>query len=190
MFSLKKKKTRGVRPGYPEPTHEILSDGDEPIEWLEQHHRKTLNGRTQFNFRRNVPASHTNSTYNPSSFSQTLYSSSGIDYPMSGDESDNNYSQVEHHPRSQSYDPKKRTREYHMEQASQAIELLKTASRPDGWKKVDKHKTGCVVYQAISPTTLPSHSDSKYPAFKGEHIIRGFKAQDVFSIVSVRKLWE
>ncbi|KAI8360069.1 hypothetical protein B0O80DRAFT_193891 [Mortierella sp. GBAus27b] len=195
MFSLKKKKTRGVRTGHTEqPVHEILSDGDEPIEWLEQHHRKTMNNKsqTQFNFRRNIPTNSVNTSYNPNSFSQALYSSSGLDYPMSGDESDsNNHSQIEH-LRSQFYtpDPKKRTKEYHLEQATQAIELLKTATRPDGWKKVDKHKTGCVVYQAISPATLPSHGDSKYPAFKGEHIIRGFKAQDVFSIVSVRKLWD
>ncbi|KAK3825631.1 MAG: hypothetical protein J3Q66DRAFT_107606 [Benniella sp.] len=190
MFSLKKKKTRGVRTGYPEPTHEILSDGDEPIEWLEQHHRKTMNGsRSQFFPHRNFSSNNANS-YNPtSSFGQALYSNIGLDYPMSGDESDGG--QMEQ-PRSQFYtsDPKKRTKEYHLEQATQAIELLKTANRADGWKKVDKHKTGCVVYQAISPSTLPSHSESKYPAFKGEHIIRGFHAQDVFAIVSVRKLWD
>ncbi|KAF9951048.1 hypothetical protein BGZ65_006222, partial [Modicella reniformis] len=194
MFSLKKKKTRGVRSGYPDQAHEILSDGDEPIEWLEQHHRKTTIVRSTGQQRtRNTPTNtNLSSSYNtPSSFSQALYTGSGLDYPMSGDESDNNHNQMEH-LRSQFYtpDPQKRTKEYHLEQASQAIDLLKTAQRLDGWKKVDKHKTGCVVYQAVSPTTLPSHGDSKYPAFKGEHIIRGFKAQDVFSIVSVRKLWD
>ncbi|KAI8596414.1 hypothetical protein EDD21DRAFT_312172, partial [Dissophora ornata] len=94
--------------------------------------------------------------------------------------------------RSQFYtpDPQKRTKEYHLEQSMQAVELLKAASGPDGWKKVDKHKSGCIVYQSTSPATIPSHGDSKFPAFKGEHVIRGFKAQEVFSIIAVRKLWD
>jgi len=96
------------------------------------------------------------------------------------------------HLRSQFYtpDPQKRTKEYHLEQAVQAIELLKTASKSDGWKKVDKHKSGCMVYQSTSAAMNPHHGDNKYPAFKGEHVIRGFRAQDVYSIVNVRKLWE
>ncbi|KAF9157404.1 hypothetical protein BGX21_008961, partial [Mortierella sp. AD011] len=112
------------------------------------------------------------------------------EYPLSGDESDNNFNQMEH-LRSQFYtaDPQKKTKEYHIEQATQAIELLKGATRPNGWKKVDKHKSGCLVYQSMSPATIPTHSDVKSPAYKGEHIIKGYKAQDVFAIVSVRKLW-
>ncbi|KAF9139584.1 hypothetical protein BGX30_007812 [Mortierella sp. GBA39] len=96
------------------------------------------------------------------------------------------------HLRSQFYtpDPQKRTKEYHMEQSMQAIEHLKVASRPNGWKKVDKHKSGCTVYQSTTATTIPSHGDHKYPAFKGEHVIHGHKAQDVFAIVGVRKLWD
>ncbi|KAG9072740.1 hypothetical protein KI688_000516 [Linnemannia hyalina] len=110
---------------------------------------------------------------------------------MSGDESDNHHNQMEH-LRSQFYtpDPQKRTKEYHMEQSMQAIEHLKMASRPNGWKKIDKHKSGCTVYQSTTATTIPSHGDHKYPAFKGEHVIHGHKAQDVFAIVGVRKLWE
>ncbi|KAI9240924.1 MAG: hypothetical protein BYD32DRAFT_361368, partial [Podila humilis] len=72
---------------------------------------------------------------------------------------------------------------YHLDQAIQAIQLLKAAARPNGWKKVVKHKSGCLVYQSTG-------SGDKHPAFKGEHVIRGYRAQDVFSVVGVRKLWE
>ncbi|KAK5828794.1 hypothetical protein F5H01DRAFT_271168, partial [Linnemannia elongata] len=125
------------------------------------------------------------------SIQQLTLSSSGFEYPLSGDESDNHHNQMEH-LRSQFYtpDPQKRTKEYHMEQSMQAIEHLKVASRPDGWKKIDRHKSGCTVYQSTTATTIPSHGDHKYPAFKGEHVIHGHKAQDVFAIVGVRKLWD
>ncbi|KAF9109379.1 hypothetical protein BGX27_007673 [Mortierella sp. AM989] len=201
MFSLKKKKTKGTQGGIGAP--DITEEIAEPIEWLEQHHKKTLNkSQTHFNSSQNylnLPTPH-NATPNDVSYNSHLNAinqlipptfSSGIEYPYSGDESDNNHNQMEH-LRSQFYtpDPLKQTKEYHIEQAMQAVQLLKAAARPDGWKKVDKHKSGCHVYQSISPATLPTHGDIKYPAFKGEHVIRGFKAQDVFSIVSVRKLWD
>ncbi|KAF9103456.1 hypothetical protein BGX29_003371, partial [Mortierella sp. GBA35] len=180
MFSLKKKKTKGIQGGGIQGggggggglAHDI--HGDEPIEWLEQHHKKTMGHAT----------SHSNQ--------HAGLSSSGFDYPLSGDESDNHHNQMEH-LRSQFYtpDPQKRTKEYHMEQSMQAIEHLKVASGPNGWKKIDKHKSGCTVFQSTTPSTIPGHGgDHKYPAFKGEHVIRGHKAQDVFSIVGVRKLWD
>ncbi|KAG0369452.1 hypothetical protein BGZ54_009876, partial [Gamsiella multidivaricata] len=192
MFSLKKKKTRGVRAaGYQDPVTEILSDSEEPFEWLEQHHKKTLN-KSQLHVNNNshtiatiINGHNTHNTYN-NNINQI------IDYPMSGDESDNYNNQMES-LRSQFYtsDPQKRTKEYHIEQGVQAIELLKVASGPNGWKKVDKHKSGCTVFQSTGPTTIPtSQVESRYPAFKGEHIIRGYKAQDVFAIISVRKLWD
>ncbi|KAF9353636.1 hypothetical protein BGX26_008616 [Mortierella sp. AD094] len=187
---------KGVQggPGFPDPTEEF----SEPIEWLEQHHKKTLNkSQTHINPTQNylnLPTHHNSA--NDASYASHLNNIKLVvppfhEYPLSGDESDNNHNQMEH-LRSQFYtpDPQKRTKEYHIEQAIQAIELLKIATRPNGWKKIDKHKSGCLVYQSMSSATIPTHSDVKYPAYKGEHIIRGYKAQDVFSIVSVRKLWD
>ncbi|KAF9912895.1 hypothetical protein EC991_007507 [Linnemannia zychae] len=211
MFSLKKKKTKGIQGGgiqgggYPHDIHT-----DEPIEWLEQHHKKTMGNPTNTASYGNNNNNHSFPTHTPPqqqpveqqkqqpqhhlqqpSSQQLGLSSSGFEYPLSGDESDNHHNQMEH-LRSQFYtpDPQKRTKEYHMEQSMQAIEHLKIASRPDGWKKIDKHKSGCTVYQSTTATTIPSHGDHKYPAFKGEHVIRGHKAQDVFAIVGVRKLWD
>ncbi|KAF9187550.1 hypothetical protein BGZ51_007396 [Haplosporangium sp. Z 767] len=169
--------------------------GDENMEWLEQHHKKTMN-KNNFNAGSQTDLHAQNNAHNQQSahfltVQQAIHSSPGFDYPQSGDESDNNHNQMEH-LRSQFYtpDPQKRTKEYHMEQAAQAVEHLKAAAASNGWKKVDKHKAGCVVYQSTSEATIPGHGDHKYPAFKGEHTIRGFSAQDVFSIVSVRKLWD
>ncbi|KAF9331877.1 hypothetical protein BG006_005251 [Podila minutissima] len=144
--------------------------GDESLVWVEQHHRTTAasasaaNSKTSFNY------------------SNSGLSSSGLDYPHSGDE---NESDTADRHRSQFYvaDPLKRTKEYHLDQAVQAIQLLKAAAKPDGWKKVIKHKSGCLVYQATG-------GGDKHPAFKGEHVIRGYRAQDVFSVVGVRKLWD
>ncbi|KAG0040355.1 hypothetical protein BGZ82_003361 [Podila clonocystis] len=112
-----------------------------------------------------------------------LSSSSNIEYAHSGDESDH-ITHIAELQRSHFYaaDPQKRTKEYHIQQALQAVELLKVAAKPSGWKKIDKHKSGCIVYQ--------STATDKHVAFKGEHIIRGFRAQDVFSVVGVRKLWD
>ncbi|KAG0085860.1 hypothetical protein BGZ92_008647, partial [Podila epicladia] len=143
---------------------------DENLVWVEQHHRNTApsasaaNSKTSFNY------------------SNSGLSSSGLDYPHSGDE---NESDAADRHRSQFYlgDPLKRTKEYHLDQAVQAIQLLKAAARPNGWKKVVKHKSGCLVYQSTG-------SGDKHPAFKGEHVIRGYRAQDVFSVVGVRKLWD
>jgi len=137
--------------------------GDENLEWTEQHHRNT--------------AHKDQGMYNLSQG----HLSSGFDLTPSGDESDS----AERQRRSQFYtpDPRKSTKEYHIEQATQAIQLLKAASKPTGWKKVLKHKSGCLVYQS-------TNSGDKHPAFKGEHVLRGYRAQDVFSVVGVRKLWE
>jgi hypothetical protein len=137
----------------------ILSD--ENLVWTEQHHRNTSHKSMH-----NLSQGHL---------------SSAFDLAPSGDESDS----AEKHRRSQFYtpDPQKRTKEYHIEQATQAIQLLKAASKPTGWKKVLKHKSGCLVYQS-------TNSSDKHPAFKGEHVLRGYRAQDVFSVVGVRKLWE
>ncbi|KAF9338131.1 hypothetical protein BG006_010241 [Podila minutissima] len=112
-----------------------------------------------------------------------LSSSSNIEYPHSGDESDH-ITHIAELQRSHFYaaDPQKRTKEYHIQQALQAVELLKVAAKPAGWKKIDKHKSGCIVYQ--------STATDKHVAFKGEHVIHGFRAQDVFSVVGVRKLWD
>ncbi|KAF8940896.1 hypothetical protein BGZ58_004125 [Dissophora ornata] len=214
MFALKKKKMRGVQggPGFPaavaDPASEVL--GEEPLEWLEQHHKKTMNkSQAQLNNLSHTPPpqnnhllppvqnhhinNNSNNAYNAHKniINKITHATPAFEYPQSGDESDNPYSQMEN-LRSQFYtpDPQKRTKEYHLEQSMQAVELLKAASGPDGWKKVDKHKSGCIVYQSTSPATIPSHGDSKFPAFKGEHVIRGFKAQEVFSIIAVRKLWD
>ncbi|KAG0215799.1 hypothetical protein BGX28_008109 [Mortierella sp. GBA30] len=183
---------RGVQGGTPEVK--------KPMEFLEQHHKKTMNKTTlQLNTPENSPPqSNINSNHNiidalstHGNHNQQALFSSGFDYPLSGDESDNHHNQMEQ-LRSQFYtpDPQKRTKEYHIEQSHQAIELLKAASRTHGWKRVDKHKSGCIVYQSTSSATLPGHGDDKCPAFKSEHFIRGFKAQDVYSIVSTRKLWD
>ncbi|KAF9428121.1 hypothetical protein BGZ94_003329 [Podila epigama] len=138
---------------------------DENLVWVEQHHRATATG------------SNTKSSFNYSGLSST-----GNDYTHSGDE---NESDSLDRIRSQFYvgDPLKRTKEYHLDQAIQAIRLLKAAAKPNGWKKVAKHKSGCLVYQSTG-------SNDKHPAFKGEHVIRGYRAQDVFSVVGVRKLWD
>jgi hypothetical protein len=132
-----------------------MAIGDESIEWIEQHHRNT---------------SH-KSLHHQHSF--------GLD--ASGDESDS----TERHNQSHFYspDPHMQTKESHIEQAVQAIQVLKAASKPAGWKKLLKHKSGCLVYQSSG------HSD-KHPTYKGEHVIRGYRAQEVFSVVGVRKLWE
>ncbi|ORY94267.1 hypothetical protein BCR41DRAFT_402467, partial [Lobosporangium transversale] len=211
MFSLKKKKTKGIQGGAfpvsePLPTEELV---EPPFEYLEQHHKKTLHSQAHIQ----MPSTNVTpiSVSIPSKGNTNLGKSSAnlaksatnihlndlsppmhqFDCAQSGDESDNYHNQMEH-LRSQFYtpDPQKRTKEYHLEQSTQAIELLKMAAKPDGWKKVDKHKSGCVVYQSTSAATIPGHGEHKYPAFKGEHVIRGFKAQDIFSIVSVRKLWD
>ncbi|KAF9924731.1 hypothetical protein FBU30_005370 [Linnemannia zychae] len=200
MFSLKKKKTRGIQGGGIQGGVRINDiHGDEPIEWLEQHHKKTM-GQVHSGYTNNHNPYADNQATNIFSHQQHLHPSnqqhgpisSGFEYPLSGDESDNHHNRMEH-LRSQFYtpDPQKRTKEYHMEQSMQAIEQLKVVSRPNGWKKVDRHKSGCTVYQSTTATTIPNHGgENKYPAFKGEHIIRGHKAQDVFAIIGVRKLWD
>ncbi|KAG0249967.1 hypothetical protein BG011_008776 [Mortierella polycephala] len=136
---------------------------DENLEWIEQHHRNTTHRSTPH-------ASHSLSPP-PATF----------DMSPSGDESDS----ADRHRQSQFYvsDPQKLTKEYHIDQAVQAIQLLKEASKTVGWKKVLKHKSGCLVYQSTG-------NGDKHPAFKGEHVIRGYRAQDVFSVVGVRKLWD
>lgn len=98
----------------------------------------------------------------------------------SGDDSDS-----ERHRQSHFYspDPVKQTKESHVAQAIQAIQVLKAASKPAGWKKVLKHKSGCLVYQSTG-------GSDKHPSYKGEHVIRGYRAQEVFSVVGVRKLWD
>lgn len=133
----------------------------EDLEWVEQHHRNTT--------RKSMPSTGHNQL--PASY----------DFAPSGDESDapeKNRQSMYYHS-----DPQKLTKEYHLDQAIQAIQLLKAASKPIGWKKVLKHKSGCLVYQSTG-------QQDKHPAFKGEHVIRGYRAQDVFSVVGVRKLWE
>ncbi|ORZ01927.1 hypothetical protein BCR41DRAFT_209090 [Lobosporangium transversale] len=142
------------------PTRRQTIVGDENFEFIEHHYRNTT---------RNFPSS------------SPPPSSSTFDFHHSGDDSDT----AEQHRQSQFYvsDPQKRTKEYHIEQAIQAIKLLKAASKPDGWKKVLKHKSGCLVYQSVN-------NGDKHPIFKGEYVIRGYRAQDVFSVVGVRKLWD
>ncbi|KAF8941450.1 hypothetical protein BGZ58_008725 [Dissophora ornata] len=137
-----------------------MVNGEENLEWVEQHHRNFSHRSIQ--------------NISQTQLSQTLDS-------QSGDESDS----AERGPQSHLYapDPLKRTKEYHIEQAIQAIKLLKAASKPTGWKKVLKHKSGCLVYQSTG-------NGDKQPTFKGEHVIRGYRAQDVFTVVGVRKLWD
>ncbi|KAG0345186.1 hypothetical protein BG004_003897 [Podila humilis] len=120
----------------------------------------------------------------PRNGSMTMLSSSNIEYPLSGDESDH-VTHITEMQRSRFYatDPQKRTKEYHLQQALNAVELLKVAAKPTGWKKIDKHKSGCIVYQSTA-------TSDKHVAFKGEHVIRGHRAQDVFAAVGVRKLWD
>ncbi|KAG0233079.1 hypothetical protein BGW41_001647 [Actinomortierella wolfii] len=139
--------------------------------------------------------SHMNGQYlHPSSLAKAMQAS-GFDYPMNNsnvEEDDNNESsglsaqqQKALNRQSQFYaaDPHKTTKEYHMNQAIQAVQLLKDAVKSTAWKKVLKHKSGCLVYQSTS-------NADKHPAFKGEHVIRGYRAQDIFSVVGVRKLWD
>ncbi|KAF9980488.1 hypothetical protein BGZ75_008396 [Mortierella antarctica] len=136
----------------------IISDD---LEWVEQHHRNTTRKSMHSAGHNQLPASY--------------------DFAPSGDESDapeKNRQSMYYHS-----DPQKLTKEYHIDQAIQAIQLLKAASKPVGWKKVLKHKSGCLVYQSTG-------QQDKHPAFKGEHVIRGYRAQDVFSVVGVRKLWD
>lgn len=197
MFSRKKKSKTAVQ-GTPDIPI------DETIDWTAQHHTKTqaiakhihLN-QSSSHLHHPQPQQHHHdpqhttlqpppafSSIAPRNGSMTmLSSSSNIEYPHSGDESDH-ITHIAELQRSHFYaaDPQKRTKEYHIQQALQAVELLKVAAKPSGWKKIDKHKTGCIVYQ--------STATDKHVAFKGEHVIRGFRAQDVFSVVGVRKLWE
>ena len=137
-----------------------MINGDENLEWVEQHHRN-VSHRSIHNI------------------SQTHLSQ----MPDSQSEDESDY--AERNPQSHLYapDPRKRTKEYHIEQAIQAIQLLKAAAKPTGWKKVLKHKSGCLVYQSTG-------NGDKQPTYKGEHVIRGYRAQDVFTVVGVRKLWE
>ncbi|KAG0011930.1 hypothetical protein BGZ80_000325, partial [Entomortierella chlamydospora] len=141
------------------PTEVII--GDESLEWIEQHHRNTSH--------KSLLSTNTNQTQQ------------SFDNGPSGDESD--YAEKQRQSQFYSSDPRKHTKEYHIDQAIQAIQLLKAASKPTGWKKVLKHKSGCLVYQS-------TNNADKHPAFKGEHVIRGYRAQDVFSVVGVRKLWD
>lgn len=184
---------QGGYPGLAAPTPEMLKDV--PSEFMGQHHKMTMSkSQLQHNSQNSssFQNSHVDVFGTQTNHNQHTLSSSGFDYPLSGDESDNHHNQMEH-LRSQFYtpDPQKRTKEYHIEQSHQAVELLKAAAGSTiGWKKVDKHKSGCMVYQSTPPAAISGQGDDKYPAFKGEHFIRGFHAQDVFSIVAVRKLWE
>ncbi|KAF8938516.1 hypothetical protein BGZ47_008547 [Haplosporangium gracile] len=154
------------------PSRSELAIADDNLEWIEQHHRATS---------RKVPT--TQKTQNQTlghNLSQNQISRNH-DFVPSGDDSD--YAEKQHQSVFYAPDPHKRTKEYHIEQAIGAIKLLKAASKPEGWKKVFRHKSDCVVSQSTG-------NGDKHPAFKGEHVIRGFRAQDVFSIVGVRKLWD
>lgn len=198
MFSRKKKSKTAIQ-GMPDIPI------DEAIDWTAQHHTKTQAIAKHIHHNHNQSSSHLHQQHQhqhhyephhttlqpptpafasiaPKNGSMTMLSSN-IEYPHSGDESDH-ITHIAELQRSQFYtpDPQKRTKEYHIQQALQAVELLKVAAKPTGWKKIDKHKSGCIVYQ--------STATDKHVAFKGEHVIRGFRAQDVFSVVGVRKLWD
>ncbi|KAG0380090.1 hypothetical protein BGX24_010208 [Mortierella sp. AD032] len=151
------------------PSRSELSIDDSNLEWIEQHHRTTSS--------RKAPTTQKSLGQNLSQNQQ----SAQHDFVHSGDESD--YAEKQRQSIFYPPDPHKRTKEYHIEQAIGAIKLLKAASKPEGWKKVFRHKSDCVVSQSTG-------NGDKHPAFKGEHVIRGFRAQDVFSIVGVRKLWD
>ncbi|KAK3846179.1 MAG: hypothetical protein J3R72DRAFT_363732, partial [Linnemannia gamsii] len=151
------------------PSRSELSLDDSNLEWIEQHHRTTSS--------RKAPTTQKSLGQNLSQNQQ----SAQHDFVHSGDESD--YAEKQRQSIFYPPDPHKRTKEYHIEQAIGAIKLLKAASKPEGWKKVFRHKSDCVVSQSTG-------NGDKHPAFKGEHVIRGFRAQDVFSIVGVRKLWD
>ncbi|KAG0094428.1 hypothetical protein BGZ93_007223 [Podila epicladia] len=204
MFS-RKKKSKTVIQGTPDIPI------DETIDWTAQHHTKTQAIAKHFHHNQSSSHLHHQQQHHqqqqnhhlhhepqqttlqpPPAFSSMatrngsmtmLSSSSNIEYPHSGDESDH-ITHIAELQRSHFYaaDPQKRTKEYHVQQAIQAVELLKVAAKPTGWKKIDKHKSGCIVYQ--------STATDKHVAFKGEHVIHGFRAQDVFSVVGVRKLWD
>ncbi|KAF9927840.1 hypothetical protein FBU30_002843 [Linnemannia zychae] len=151
------------------PSRAELSIEDSNFEWIEQHHRTTSRKQPS-------KSQHTlghNLVHNQSSGSH--------DIAPSGDESD--LSEKQRQSTFYAPDPYKQSKEYHIEQAIGAIKLLKAASKPEGWKKVFRHKSDCVVSQSTG-------NGDKHPTFKGEHVIRGFRAQDVFSVVGVRKLWD
>ncbi|KAG0266995.1 hypothetical protein BGZ95_002947, partial [Linnemannia exigua] len=154
------------------PSRSELSIDDSNLEWIEQHHRTTSS--------RKAPTTQKAHQTLGQNLSQNQLSAQH-DFVPSGDESD--YAEKQRQSIFYPPDPHKRTKEYHIEQAIGAIKLLKNASKPEGWKKVFRHKSDCVVSQSTG-------NGDKHPAFKGEHVIRGFRAQDVFSIVGVRKLWD
>lgn len=154
------------------PSRSELAIADDNLEWIEQHHRATS---------RKAPATQKSQQQTLGQNLSQNQLNGNHDFVHSGDESD--YAEKNRQSVFYAPDPHKRTKEYHIEQAIGAIKLLKAASKPEGWKKVFRHKSDCIVSQSTG-------NGDKHPAFKGEHVIRGFRAQDVFSIVGVRKLWE
>ncbi|KAF9102563.1 hypothetical protein BGX29_004440 [Mortierella sp. GBA35] len=152
------------------PSRSELAIADDSLEWIEQHHRNT-------SYKAQTHNTHKTLGQNLGQNQQ----SGNHSFVPSGDESD--YAEKQRQSVFYPPDPHKQTKEYHIEQAVKAIQLLKAASKPEGWKKVFRHKSDCVVSQSTG-------NGDKHPAFKGEHVIRGFRAQDVFSIVGVRKLWD
>ncbi|KAH7051745.1 hypothetical protein BKA57DRAFT_391723, partial [Linnemannia elongata] len=155
------------------PSRSELALADDNLEWIEQHHRATSSRKAPTTQKAQHQTLGHNLSHNQTSGSH--------EFVPSGDESD--YAEKNRQSVFYAPDPHKRTKEYHIEQAIGAIKLLKAASKPEGWKKVFRHKSDCVVSQSTA-------NGDKHPAFKGEHVIRGFRAQDVFSIVGVRKLWD
>ncbi|KAG0288718.1 hypothetical protein BGZ96_007538 [Linnemannia gamsii] len=154
------------------PSRSELAIADDNLEWIEQHHRATS---------RKAPATQKSQQQTLGQNLSQNQLNGNHDFVHSGDESD--YAEKNRQSVFYAPDPHKRTKEYHIEQAIGAIKLLKAASKPEGWKKVFRHKSDCIVSQSTG-------NGDKHPAFKGEHVIRGFRAQDVFSIVGVRKLWD
>ncbi|KAF9133947.1 hypothetical protein BGX30_012099 [Mortierella sp. GBA39] len=154
------------------PSRSELAIADDNLEWIEQHHRATS---------RKAPTTQKSQHQTLGQNLSHNQTSGSHEFVPSGDESD--YAEKNRQSVFYAPDPHKRTKEYHIEQAIGAIKLLKAASKPEGWKKVFRHKSDCVVSQSTG-------NGDKHPAFKGEHVIRGFRAQDVFSIVGVRKLWD
>ncbi|KAK3831296.1 MAG: hypothetical protein JOS17DRAFT_684670, partial [Linnemannia elongata] len=154
------------------PSRSELAIADDNLEWIEQHHRATS---------RKAPTTQKSQHQTLGQNLSHNQTSGSHEFVPSGDGSD--YAEKNRQSVFYAPDPHKRTKEYHIEQAIGAIKLLKAASKPEGWKKVFRHKSDCVVSQSTG-------NGDKHPAFKGEHVIRGFRAQDVFSIVGVRKLWD
>jgi hypothetical protein len=82
------------------------------------------------------------------------------------------------------FDPAKTTSMYHIHQSEEAMTTLKQVFRDQSWKKMNSHRS---VTTWMKPGIT---KDDKIPVFKGEGVVRGFEPRSIFTVISMRALWD